>query len=224
MKNAHLCIAEAASARDFKREARKDFLLQMYTQTFSNINRHILVVWQCVGVVIGAFAAIAVSDKRLLPVDYVVTLELVLVFWLLAHILDANNWYLRNLAIITNVEKQLLFQSDLRDIHYLFGIHRPNRMITHLRIQVALGLIIGSVVLLYHFLERVLPGFGLEMNDLQLTRALPYLMLVAGTAYVLRLHRRKRGDYEEFISNSPGKSIDTSDISYSRSHGHRTGV
>ena len=44
---------------------RKEFLLKMYDQMFNDINTHILVVWQSVGVVVGAFAVFALARKIL---------------------------------------------------------------------------------------------------------------------------------------------------------------
>ena len=46
---------------------RKEFLLKMYDQMFNDINTHILVVWQSVGVVVGAFAVFALVEKNIIP-------------------------------------------------------------------------------------------------------------------------------------------------------------
>jgi hypothetical protein len=43
---------------------RSDFLLKMYDQMFNDIDTHILVVWQSVAVVVGAFAVLADIQKR----------------------------------------------------------------------------------------------------------------------------------------------------------------
>jgi hypothetical protein len=101
--------------------SRQEFLLKMYDQLFNDINRHILVVWQSVGVLLSAFAVFALAEKGILPVDYGVTLMMLLVGWLFAHLADASYWYNRNNAMIANIEKQFLLPSDLRDIHYYFA-------------------------------------------------------------------------------------------------------
>jgi hypothetical protein len=49
---------------------RKEFLLKMYDQMFNDINTHTLVVWQSVGVVVGAFAVCALVEKNIIPMDY----------------------------------------------------------------------------------------------------------------------------------------------------------
>lgn len=43
--------------------SREDLLLKMYDQMFNDINRHIMVVWQSVGVLVGAFAVFALVEK-----------------------------------------------------------------------------------------------------------------------------------------------------------------
>ena len=121
-------------------DRRDEFLVEMYRQMFNDINRHIMVVWQSVGVVVGAFAIFALVEKNIISVDIATSIIILLCGWLFAHLVDSGYWYNRNLAIIANVERQFLNKSDLRDIHYYFGKHRPNnKMITHLRIQQALG-------------------------------------------------------------------------------------
>src|SRR3954469_13812369 len=141
--------------------ARKEFLLKMYDQMFNDINTHILVVWQSVGVLVGAFALFALAEKGVLPTDIATAMIVLLASWLLAHLQDASYWYNRNLVIIANIERQFLVESDLRDIHYYFGEHRPqNRMISHLRIQFAFGASLGAIMLLVHFVRQVVPGFS----------------------------------------------------------------
>ena len=48
---------------------RADFLMRMYDQMFNDINTHILVVWQSVGVLIGAFAIFALAEKQIITID-----------------------------------------------------------------------------------------------------------------------------------------------------------
>jgi hypothetical protein len=42
---------------------RASFLLEMYKQTWANINRHILVVWQAITVLVGTLAAFSLVEK-----------------------------------------------------------------------------------------------------------------------------------------------------------------
>jgi len=201
--------------------SREEFLLKMYDQMFNDINRHIMVVWQSVGVLIGAFAIFALVEKNVLSLDLAASIILLLTAWLVAHLFDAAYWYNRNLAIIANIERQFLLNSDLKDIHYYFGSHRQNnKMIEHLRIQLALGIALGLVVLLYHFLDRVMPGLSESFSQFEPIRALPYLLVIFAIIFLLKMKKDAAEKYQEFIRNSPGKIVDIDGIHYGKGHGH----
>lgn len=206
-------------ARD---EDRIALLLQMYDQMFNDINRHIMVVWQSVGTLVAAFAFLALAEKQIISVDLAIAMVLVVTAWLLAHLLDSAYWYNRNLVIIANIERLFLRVSDLKDVHYYFGKHRPkNKMISHLRIQFALGIGTALLILIYHFIARVVPGIGQPWTDFDPQRALPYAIAVAGIVYVVRVRRDCNDKYSEFTTNSPGIDIDTSSVVYGVGHGFK---
>lgn len=186
----------------------------------NDINRHIMVVWQSVGVLVGAFALFALVEKQVVSADIACSIIVLLSGWLWAHLVDAGYWYNRNLAIISNIERQFLVKEDLKNIHYYFGAHRKsNKMITHLRIQLALGLGLGSLVVVYHFTSRIIPGMTSGATpDLQ--RALPYAMAIAVLIYCFRLSRARSSAYIEFIENSPGVEVSTEGVRYGVGHGH----
>jgi hypothetical protein len=201
-------------------DRRDEFLVEMYKQMFNDINRHIMVVWQSVGVLIGAFAIFALVEKNVISADLASTIIVLLCAWLYAHLVDSGYWYNRNLAIIANIERQFLLVSDLKDVHYYFGKHRPdNKMITHLRIQQALGIGLSSLVLLYHFLTRVAPGLGGPWSSFDPVRTLPYLMAIVAVIYGINIKRKRDHAYQEFIKNSPGIEVSTAGITYGPGHG-----
>lgn len=199
---------------------REEFLIEVYRQMMSDINRHIMVVWQSVGVLVGAFAIFALVEKQVVSADIACSIIVLLCGWLWAHLIDAGYWYNRNLAIISNIERQFLNQSDLKEIHYYFGSHRKNnKMITHLRIQLALGLGLGMLVMIYHFTGRVIPGMSSGASfDVQ--RTIPYIFATAVLIYCLRLGRARNLAYAEFINNSPGIAVVTAGVSYGVGHGN----
>jgi hypothetical protein len=203
-------------------DERKEFLIHMYNQMFNDINRHIMVVWQSIGVLIGAFAIFALVEKNIMPLDFAVTFVALLIAWLGAHLLDAGYWYNRNLVVIANIERQFLKKEDLKEIHYYFGKHRPgNGMITHLKIQAALGVGPISTVLCYHAFARVLPGLSLPVSAFEWTRALPYVMTGIATIYLIRTSGARDQAYEEFLGNSPGKPVDAAGVNFGVGHGHK---
>jgi hypothetical protein len=194
-------------------EARKQLLLKMYDQMFNDINRHILVVWQALGVVIGAFAIFSLTEKNVLPLDIAVALIVLLCGWMLAQLYDSAYWYNRNLVIIANIEREMLQEEDLTRIHFYFGSHRPqNKMLFHLRIQRYLGISVALLVLAYHFhVARIWSGFSLPFGTFNLMKALPYLALLFAITFVNYTRNDRADAYAYFVRRSPGKPMPESD-------------
>lgn len=63
---------------------REELLFKMYDQMFNDINRHIMVVWQSIGVLGGAFAIFALVEKQVVSLDIAASIVLLLSAWLLA--------------------------------------------------------------------------------------------------------------------------------------------
>lgn len=186
---------------------REELLLHMYNQTFNNINRHITVVWQTIGTLIGAFAFLALAEKHIISEDIAISLIIFVVAWAVAHLYDASSWYNRNIAIITNIERQLLNAKDEKEIHFFFLKHRKNEMIEHFKIQFCLSFGIGLIMLLYHFFKYVFPYIVFDIHSIDLLKYLPYITCCLATQriYVLRKHYQQQ--YNDLIRNSPGKEI-----------------
>jgi hypothetical protein len=196
-------------------EIRADFLFNMYNQLFNDINRHILVIWQSISVLVGAFAIFALAEKKVISIDIATGLIILLSGWLLAHLYDSSFWYNRNLVIIANIEKEFLVKDDLRNIHYYFGRHRQqNKMIMHLKIQFCLGIGISSIVIIYHFFNRIIPGLFTPWRNIEPERAIPYIFLTLVIILLVILKNNRDTRYKEFLENSPGKDIDTSGVKY----------
>jgi hypothetical protein len=199
---------------------REEFLIEMYGQMMHDIDRHIMVIWQSVGVLVGSLAVIALAEKGIVSLDVSTAIIILLCAWLFAHLVDSAYWYNRNLAIIANIERQFLHQTDLRDIHYYFGEHRPkNRMIAHLRTQMIFGIALGALVLANHFFSRVVPGLGAPWSNFEPVRALPYVAAVLAVVWPLLANRATNVKYAEFLANSPGKTVDSTGIEYGPGHG-----
>lgn len=200
-------------------DRRDEFLIELYRQMMNDIGRHILTVWQSVGVVVGAFALFALAEKGILPIDLSCAIVILLCAWLYAHVLDANYWYSRNLVIVANIERQFLLSSDLKDIHYYFGKHRSSTsMLTHLKIQKMLGVALAALVAGYHLFIRVVPGLSSPLSSFDPVRCLPYVVLIYFVWFLHKMTGEMEGKYKEFIANSPGISVESVGISYGAGH------
>lgn len=203
-------------------DRRDEFLIKMYEQLFNDIDRHHKIVWQVVGLLITSFALLSLVEKKIVPIDIAVSVVTVISLWVITHVYDSNYWYNRNLVIIANIERQFLKQSDLKDIQYYFGEHRATNAIqTSLKIQLYLSWGIICLFLIYHFFVSILPGFSIKFNEAEIVwvKTLPYFSVF--TFYfilVRRIRNKRRKDYQEFISNSPGIQIDTTGINYGSGH------
>lgn len=200
---------------DGGKDSRNDFLLEMYKQTSSHLNRHILITWQSIGVIAGALAIFGLTDKFNLAgderLDFVTAVVTVLCAWTIAHIYDANNWFDRNLHIITNVERQFLLPSDSKDIHFFFTGHRRERsekeLVLHFQIQLAMVLALWFLIIGYHFYKRVWPGRGFPIENIELVRAIPYVAGMVCAFYCWYVIRDTREGYGKLVENSPGKKV-----------------
>lgn len=199
---------------------RKTFLLEMYRQMFADIDRQMTVVWQAVSIVLGAFALLALVEKNIVPLDVAISLIVILSAWMYAHMIDGGYWYNRNLVIIANIERQFLLGSDLRDIQFYFGKHRSNKnkMISYFSIQAGLAMAIASLVLIFHFVKRVLPGLDLPLTDFDPSRSLPYLAALGSVIVCGMLASDRSKSYENFKQNSPGIDVDTTGVLFGPGH------
>lgn len=203
-------------------DKRDQFLIAMYNQLMNDINRHIIVVWQSIATLVAAIAAFSLVKDKIISLDVAVTVVLIACVWLIAHVYDASYWYNRNLVMIANIERQFLLGTDLKDIHYYFGKHRPKgSMISHLRIQRGLGLAVGVLVLLFHLHAVILPVAS-GTNAFDKFNLIPWAVAIGGCWVWRRSAESNKTKYEEFLRNSPGIEVDTTGIEYHSGHGFRS--
>lgn len=185
--------------------SREQFLITMYGSMWDNINRHIGVIWHSVAVLLGAFAVFGLVEKQVMPVDFAAALIVIVSVWQIAHVFDASYWVNRNLLILRNIECQFLDHSDLKEIHYYFRKARRWSMIEHFKIQLALGVVVILLTLLYHVTKQGIPT-GLR-SPAELSKALPYAALIPGVIGVLVIRFKQARAYRGLAKESPGVAI-----------------
>jgi len=177
---------------------RQEFLINMYNQLFNDINRHITLTWQAIGVIGGSAAILALIEKKIITIELAVTLIVFLCFWGMNILIDSAYWYRRNQVMIGNIEKQFLEQSDQRDICHYFGRHPGFSFIGHLHIQFVLMVSILGTFLFFNAEHNPHPILNFQNS---LTLALSII-----TAVMYDLNRRK---YIRFVETCPGKKIES---------------
>lgn len=197
---------------------RADFLIAMYEQLMGDINRHIVVIWQMVGVLGAAVAGLVLAEKQGVPTAYGAILVIVVTGWVLEHLYDGNFWYNRNLVMITNIERVFLTVSDVDFIHPYFAAHRKKgSFLTHLEIQRNYALGIAWLILGYFTLQSVVPtwDFGGKPDVL---KWLPFIMLGALLWRNHILKRRYERKYQEYLAISPGITV-PKQVNFGTTHG-----
>lgn len=189
----------------FGDDGRRELLLRMYDQAWSNINRHISIVWQAVGVLVAASAVYAAVKEQIIPLDLATTLVVVVGGWVVANVYDASAWYNRNQALIVNIEQLFLRSDDLQYVHPYFAEHRkPSDVVRHLRMQLVLGLGVVVAALGYHLAIRVWPLWNGDARQPDGSEALPYIVSLAAVLYLNHMRGKARKDLEEFTRLAPG--------------------
>src|SRR5690242_5493680 len=185
-------------------ENRPEFLIAMYEQLMADINRHIVVVWQMVGVVGAAIAGLVIAEKEGVPTAYAVILSLLVIAWVVEHLHDSNFWYNRNLVMITNIERVFLTPNDVDFIHPYFAAHRKKgSFLTHLQVQRHYALAVAVLVVLYFLAKSVLPSLNSEspIDPAKWIALGAFAFVIIRDRVLLRRYDRK---YEEYLNISPG--------------------
>ena len=188
--------------------SRRDaFLLAMYGEMWGNINRHILVIWQSVAALIGAFAVLASIEKRVLSVDLACALLVLICAWVGAHVIDANYWFARNLVIITNIERQFLSADDGKLIHPYFLTPREPSVLDHLAVQAWLAVGVFVLFIGWHFCTRVAPGLCAPWRNFEGARSLPYIISAVAALLLVRFRKKQKTSYRKLLRESPGAPV-----------------
>jgi hypothetical protein len=190
-------------------DRRDDFLKQMYSEMWGNINRHLTVSWQAVGVLAGAFAVFfGLAERQAISIDIAAAVMILITAWQVCHVYDANTWFNRNLGIITNIERQFFTKRDEKEIEFYFTKHRePGKLVGHLRVQFVFGCGTLALVMGIHFVTRVLPGIHSPWSNFEPLRAVPYVAAAICVWWVAGERKKQIDRQKEFVKRSPGAAV-----------------
>lgn len=186
-------------------DERKQFLLKMYDQMWNNISRHINLTGQCVGAVVGSSVLIYFSQSTPQWMDIACSLIYCIWAWLINQIYDSNNWCNRNMAIVSNIERQFLTKSDETEIHcFISGPFKAEHVLQNFKTQVALSISIVSIVGVVHFTQRVFPWLS-GKTPFEILVLLPIIFFFAFFVSLFIIRRVTFNKQKEFLETSPGK-------------------
>ena len=69
-----------------KKQAKREFLINVYNQSFNNINRHITIVWQSVSVLVVSFVSIIFTEKYNISIYPSYILLSIYITWILSKV------------------------------------------------------------------------------------------------------------------------------------------
>lgn len=182
-----------------------------------DINRHIVVIWQVVGVLAASVAAIAISEQHGVPLEVAVALSFLVSGWALEHLHDSNYWYNRNLVMITNIERVFLNNEDLQLVHPYFSKYRnSNSFLSHMQAHRRFILIFCALIFSYYYIGLSVSAIDHSRNlFLKICPFIGGLILFCWDRHLIWKYTKKYGDY---LKISLGIEIENK-IDFGKSHG-----
>lgn len=120
---------------------------------------------------------------------------------MIAHLIDANHWFKRNLHIITNIEKNFLNKDDLKLIHpYINMDIKYEKIIESFYIQIIFAIVIWILMLIFLFYKATLTN-SLDLFIFHFT--ITVICWIILTTY----QESNKKKIKELISRSPGKEL-----------------
>lgn len=217
-------MCTAASERDKILANRHEFILQYYNMAVQDLDRHLKVGWQTIAVVAGAIASISLGEQGHLPIFVSVSAALVVLYWGMQNVIDANFWALRAIAFLANVESVYFALTDRRHFNPYAGQHPPYKLMDSLKFQfsVCVVLIVGiSIFFGYKLLLIAGDWSSLKSNFVssELFKIFVWQFPIFVTLYYFReisyAWAYRHLGYRDFVQSSPGPGM-ASDLAYLR--------
>lgn len=179
---------------------KTEFLINMYNQMWSNINRHISIIWEPIGLLIAVIGLLALTENEIINIDFTVSAIILFAGWFMCYVIDSSHWYNRNLLIVSNIEALFLEKSDRKLIHPYFGIIHKYEMIWNFRLLAMLDFGVAIFSLLY-WISKWYNSTSIIFHNSML---LPILSLVGTLIVVVYFWIIRRNSYQKLVEASPG--------------------
>lgn len=208
-------MTAAHSAQEQFRQQRHEFILRYYGMAIADLDRHLKIGWQSIAIIGAAVASLSLGEGDNLPLPVAVTIAIILCFWGMANVLDANYWAVRAIAFLANVEANYLTEEDRSAFNPYLGKHPPVKLMDSLKIQNRSILLFGFLSLAY-YVYKISEDGGIfsgiekfsEYNFVEfLMWEFPIYMTVFVLALILHMRQKRVQDYRNFVIGSPGPGI-----------------
>lgn len=205
--------------------------MRMYDQMYSNIDRQLnFAIKSLFTFFTSSIVVFYIEKNEIIPFSIGVAFAIMVNGWLIAHLIDANYWFFRNLHIVANIEKQFLRYTDLREIHCYFAQkeseekkdiieyinedksktvkEKKYRWQTSLKIHFIFALAIASSFFAFwiiknwnSILENFFDTFKKDYN------CIPIVVTIISFYLCNKLWRKRKKECLNFIKESPGKEV-----------------
>jgi len=183
------------------KQAKREFLINIYNQAFNNINRHITIVWQSVSILVASFVSIVFTEKYEVSIYLSYMILSFYITWMMAHLYDSNHWYTRNIHIVTNIERYFLKKKDKKNLHFFFTKHlKPRHVADTFQIQIYFA---RAIWVVSYFYVNYKASLKADINFFFISTLLTFFCY-----FLVHLQRKKNEqNIKELIEKSPGKTI-----------------
>ena len=180
---------------------RKKFLLEFYKVCWNNVTRSEEAAWKMFAAYTAVFAGLAFASDAIGIAGFLSILT-IFSFLAIALSLNANLWFVRNIGLISNLEKEFLYESDYSVL--VPKSYKKKIPFFSLRIFEAWWVLIFSYFSISITMLVVLFPQISDCNQKLLVLATYLGSLFLTILYGIFLHMRQR----RFVKGAPGKQLE----------------
>lgn len=199
--NSHVPIESLPKETSSHCEESNQFMIHMYDQMFSTIDRSYKNIWEMILAIGGGIGVLQLYKCRTLqPIfDVAVIGYIIGLFWILLRLVDANYWCNRNLFIIHEIESKLL--GNVAQI--LFKGFRPNcrEKYNKYRFSIYLQTIFAGIILSTCYLSYII--YRYDFLCLRIGIILSWILIISIPIITIVIFylvcRKRKSDFEKGI-------------------------
>jgi hypothetical protein len=198
------------------RSQRHDFILHYYDMAVKDLERHLKMGWQTIATAAGAIATISAGQQHYLPIPLAVSVALIVSFWGIQNVIDANLWALRAIAFLANVEAIYFYEDDKRVFNPYAGQHPPYGLLDSLKSQYSAVLFIALMSLAFFVIQihQSAPDLSTLLDKIVAAGRikvgfwlLPIFLFVILAYRSFAEWKRRTADYLRFVREAPGPGM-----------------